>query len=119
MSGRGDVGRQGEQIAAEYLRARGYAVVDANWRGRGGELDVVATQNGQVVFVEVRSRSTTTGATAAESIGPDKQRRLLRAAEEYLARKEPNASARIDVITVLFRPGRTPDVQHIVNAVVP
>jgi putative endonuclease len=117
VSARGEVGRLGERLASDYLRARGYAVVDANWRGRGGELDLVATQNGQVVFVEVRSRSTTTGMTAAESIGPDKQRRLLRAAEEYLSRKAPNASARIDVITVFLGPGRAPEVQHIVGAV--
>lgn len=117
MSARGEVGRLGEQIAADYLRARGYQVVEANWRGRGGELDLVAINNGTVVLVEVRSRSTTTGSTAVESVGRDKQRRLLRAAEEYLARYAPNAPARIDVITVYLAPGRAPAVAHIAGAV--
>jgi putative endonuclease len=117
VSSRGEVGRRGEQIAADYLRARGYAVVTTNWRSRFGELDLVATYRGQVVFVEVRSRSTATVATAEESVGPDKQRRLLRMAESYLQQHAPNASARIDVVTVYFAAGQAPAVRHIVGAV--
>ena len=62
----------------------------AQWfnRTRHGELDLIATQGGQVVFVEVRSRSTATGGTAEESIGPDKQRRLRRMASQYLQQHE-------------------------------
>ncbi len=117
MTTRRQVGQSGEQIAADYLRARGYQIVATNWRTRFGELDVIARHGGTLVFVEVRSRSTSTGATAAESVGPDKQRRLLRMAEQYLAEHAPRANARIDVVTVSFMPGRPPDVAHIPGAV--
>lgn len=117
MSARGDTGRRGEQLAEQYLSARGYTVVARNWRTRWGELDLVATHRGQVVFVEVRTRSTESGATAEESVGPDKQRRLLRMAESYLQQHAPNASARIDVVAVYVRPGQSPAVKHIVGAV--
>ena len=117
MSTRRQVGQDGEAIAAEYLRRRGYRILAANWRTRFGELDLVASQNGTVVFVEVRSRSTATGATAEESVGPDKQRRLLRMAEQYLATEAPEANARIDVVTVFFAAGSAPEVRHIVGAV--
>jgi putative endonuclease len=117
LTSRRQVGQSGEQIAADYLRARGYQIVATNWRTRLGELDVIARQGSTLVFVEVRSRSTPTGGTAEESVGPDKQRRLLRVAEQYLAEHAPGANARIDVVAVSFIPGRPPDVTHIPGAV--
>ena len=112
-----DRGQRGEDLAAAWYRDHGYAVVARNWRTRWGELDLIATQRGQIVFVEVRSRSTATGGTAEESVGPDKQRRLLRMAESYLQQHAPDASARIDVVTVYFPHGRAPEIHHIPGAV--
>lgn len=113
---RRSTGRAGERIAAEYLAHRGLRIVDANWRTRFGELDLVAWDRDTLVFVEVRSRSGTQLGTAGESIGPDKQRRLRMMAEQYLQRHAPTAHARIDVVTVLFGSG-PPRVEHLVGAV--
>jgi len=91
--------------------------VAANWRTRFGELDLVARQRDTLVFVEVRTRTGTALGTAAESVGPAKQRQLRLMAEQYLQRHAPDASARIDVVTVFLPPNGPPRIEHIEGAV--
>lgn len=114
---RGATGRAGEQAAVDYLRQRGLRIVATNWRTRHGEIDVVAEHGGTIVFVEVRTRTSDRFATAAESVGPRKQRKLVQMAEQFLQEHAPGAAARIDVVTVLAAPGRPPRIDHLIGAV--
>jgi len=92
-------GRRGESAAAAYLQARGYLVLARNWRCAGGEIDIVARCQNQIVFIEVRQRAT--AEAAFESITPRKRQRVLRAVETWLAQNEALDSPwRIDVIAV-------------------
>jgi putative endonuclease len=91
--------------------------VAANWRTRFGELDLIARQGSTLVFVEVRTRTVSGLGTAGESVGPAKQRQLRLMAEQYLQRHAPEASARIDVVTIFLPPGGSPEIDHIVGAV--
>jgi putative endonuclease len=104
-------------VAAEFLARRGYRLLTANWRTRFGELDLIAREGDTLVFVEVRTRSGTSLGTAAESVGPAKQRQLRLMAEQYLQRHAPDASARIDVVTVFLPASGAPRIEHIVGAV--
>lgn len=100
-SRRGTLGRFGEVVAEGYLRRQGYELVARNWRCRQGEIDLVARQGGDWVFVEVRTRRSATCGTAAESVTPAKQRRLVRLAQAFLqAEGLEDVSWRIDVVTV-------------------
>jgi putative endonuclease len=105
-------GRAGEALAVEHLRAIGYTIVATNWRTRFGEIDVVARDRDTVVVVEVRSRRSAAFGTAADSVDPRKQRRLVRMAEAYLQQHAPRANARIDVVTV--DGGR---LEHLIGAI--
>ncbi|MBN7795366.1 YraN family protein [Parahaliea mediterranea] len=89
-----------EELAAQWLRARGWEIVARNVRFRGGELDIVALDGGHLVFVEVRQRSNPRYTGAAASVGRDKQRRLVRAASLFLQRhpRWANRPCRFDVI---------------------
>ena len=69
------------------------------------------------MFIEVRTRTGVGLGTAAESVGPAKQRRLRLIAEQYLQRHAPAASGRIDVVTVFLPPGGPARIEHIVGAV--
>ncbi|MGB9723808.1 MAG: YraN family protein [Chloroflexia bacterium] len=105
------LGRLGEAAAEAFLLQQGYEIVERNWRCRQGELDLVGRQGGDWVFIEVRSRRSSTCGSAEESVTPAKQRRLLGLAEAYLqAHGLEGVSWRIDVVAVevdrIGRPAR-------------
>ena len=79
------LGARGEQLAADWYTARGYQVVARNWRCREGELDLVVARDGELVFCEVKSRSSDRFGTPAEAVTPAKQRRLRVLAARFLA----------------------------------
>jgi putative endonuclease len=117
MDRRKQTGRQGEEIAASYLTAKGYTIIQRNWRCALGELDIVMEDGPILVFVEVRTRKGQRFGSAEESITPAKQSRLIELAQTYLQeRGTPYPSWRIDVATVQLGPGG-PQVNHIKNAI--
>jgi putative endonuclease len=96
------LGAAGEEQAAAWYRAHGYAVLHRNWRCREGELDLVARRGGELVFVEVKTRRTDRFGTPAEAVTRDKQRRLRALARAYLVSTDARAaSLRFDVVSIL------------------
>lgn len=97
-------GKRAEDAAVEALQKAGYTVLDRNWRCANGEIDIVAKQGGEIVFVEVRSRvdGTRDGIEAAlESVGRGKQTRLIRLVQTYIDSHDlGDAPCRIDVVAV-------------------
>lgn len=97
----GSLGRFGEAWAAGHLHRLGYRVVDRNVRFRGGELDIVAYEGGDLVFVEVKCRRSGRYGSPEESISPRRYDRLARAAGEYIAQKELHGSnVRLDLVAL-------------------
>jgi putative endonuclease len=96
------LGRAAEAAAARHLELRGYRILAANFRARGGELDLVAIDGVALAIVEVRYRASDRCGGAAASITHDKRRRIVRAARELLATNPPLAKlpARFDVVEV-------------------
>ncbi len=109
----------GENWAAAYLQAQGYALRARNWRHDHGELDIVAERDAVIVFVEVRTRQTERFGRAEESITPRKRARLIATAQAYLdAHGLQDAQWQIDVIAIHAPPdGSTPHIQHIPCAI--
>jgi len=99
------LGDLGEQAAEDLLAARGYRIVARKHRCPRGEVDLIAEQGDLLVFVEVRTRATALFGAPEETVGPAKQRRLVRAALDFLARwRGPPRGARFDVIAVVDHP---------------
>jgi putative endonuclease len=104
------LGPQGEQVAAEHLESRGYAIVDRNFRTRYGELDLVAVGSDALVFCEVKARMARPPPRAfppLSSVGQGKQRQVRRMARQWLAERGgvcPGRPAllRFDAIGVTF-----------------
>jgi len=93
------IGDRGEQAAARFLQGQGWQVVVQNFRGRRGEVDIIALDGDTWVFIEVKTRNTSRFGTGRESVDVRKQRRIAAAAEEFLARRGAlDAKARFDVI---------------------
>src|SRR6202035_5508011 len=91
--GRRALGTAGEDRAEAWYRAQGYDVLDRNWRGRDGELDLVLGLRRTVVFCEVKARSGTAFGVPAEAVSPTKQARIRRLAARWL-RERPDGPAR-------------------------
>ena len=109
-----DLGRRGEDCAAEYLARAGYTMVERNWRCGQGEIDLIVAKDGDIVFVEVKTRSGTGFGHPFEAITVAKLARLRRLAGAWCAQVEPRARhIRIDVIAVIARPGQPPVVEHL------
>lgn len=112
------LGDFGERLAAAHLEARGYRIVDRNFRCRQGEVDIIAENGGCLAFVEVRTRRGDSMGTAVESLTPLKGARLHAVAETYCQRNsDAPEERRVDVIAVDLSPdGRLLGIQHIENA---
>ena len=78
-------GHDAEAVAADYLRERGYAVMEQNWRTRYCEIDIVTTKGGTLYFVEVKARSTARQGSGLDYITPKKLRQMSFAAELWVA----------------------------------
>ena len=105
----------GEEIAAEFLRAKKFVIIESNFRTRGGEIDLVARDpNGELVFVEVKTYASDSLTPLEEAIPRWKQRKLIRTARHYLDTiKDQNA--RFDVLAIT-RKGSSADIEHFKNA---
>jgi putative endonuclease len=121
---RQSLGRQGENIAAEYLEGLGHELVARNWRTRAGELDIVVRDGDWLVFVEVRTRRAAGGGrppamgSPEESVTPRKQMRLVAMSEAYLFELPWNGPWRIDVIALeLWPDGSIARLNHLRDAV--
>jgi putative endonuclease len=96
-----DVGQRGEDAAARLLVDRGYEILHRNWRCRLGEFDIIALDGSTLVICEVKTRRSAFAGTAAEAVGPEKRRRLIRLATAYiLATRSSDVSIRFDVIAI-------------------
>jgi len=80
-----EAGKLGEELAAEELQRRGYAILARRYRTRYGEIDIVAQDGDTVVFVEVKARRSDRFGSAAESVTGWKQRRIAAMAVDYLS----------------------------------
>ena len=99
-------GAQAEALAATFLERRGLKVLARNYRCRMGEIDLVAQDGATVVFVEVRSRTSSAFGGARASITSAKRQRLLKAARHYLSRLGTLPRCRFDALLVEGDPPR-------------
>lgn len=111
-------GAWGEAAARGYLTRAGYRIVDCNFRTRFGEIDIIAQAGEYLVFVEVKTRKNACFAAAREYVTPQKQARILAAAEEWLQGHPVTLQPRFDVIEVYGEEGAPlpPRINHLENA---
>ena len=95
------IGRDGEEIAAEYLRNNGYRIVEKNYRNRFGEIDVIAKDGNTLVFVEVKTRNTPSYGPPSSAVDSKKQQRIGKVAVTYLTKKGlTQHPIRFDVVSI-------------------
>jgi putative endonuclease len=109
------VGGYGERLAGRYLVSQGLVLLDRNWRCPAGELDLIARDGADVVFVEVKTRRSVRFGQPVEAVVPSKARRLRKLGAQWLSANGAGyGEVRFDVVSVLL--GRTVAVQHLRGA---
>lgn len=139
MAAKDDLGRRGEELAAQFLGDAGYTIIDRNWRCARGEIDLVARDGNDTVFIEVKTRSSTAFGHPFEAITVQKLARLRRLAHAWCEahpqgsgsvhvgpplsdsklagsanrRELRNRAIRIDAISVIAATGCEPTIEHL------
>jgi putative endonuclease len=109
-------GVSGETTAAQYLQRQGFRILKQNYRYERGEIDIVAEDKNELVFVEVKARHSNAYGTPEEAVTPKKQQQIRSVAEGYLAEHNGNERVcRFDVIAIDWRGNQT-DIRHYRNA---
>ncbi|MBS1616663.1 MAG: YraN family protein [Bacteroidetes bacterium] len=116
MGKHNETGRLGEQIAAEYLAAKGWNILHRNWRSAHRELDLIALDEQELVFIEIKTRSGTAFGFPEEAVSPPKQAHLRAAAEDFLEQNPEFTQARFDVVSILLHGNIVHEILHLRDA---
>ena len=115
---RRDTGILGEKLAQDFLRKRGFRILETNYRCPEGEIDIIAQDKDCLVFVEVRTKASHNFGTPEESITRAKEKRMIAAAQRYRqAQNNPLPLWRIDFVAVELERGKPIRIELIENAV--
>lgn len=117
MYRRHETGRVGEEVACDYVKKLGYEIIEKNYRNKMGEIDIIAKDKNEIIFIEVKTRCQKKYGSPSEAVDRRKKRHIYHVAEFYLIiNKLENAFCRIDVIEVYFKDEKIL-VNHIKNSV--
>lgn len=100
MASHNDIGKMGEHLAQQYLRDHGYAILETNWRMGKLEADIIAYKEGLVVFVEVKTRSSSLFGEPESFVDYKKQRAYVKMANAYVRMRRRSEEVRCDVIAI-------------------
>lgn len=110
-------GKLGEDIAVSYLERKGYKILGRNYRFSKVELDVIAQKDNEVIFIEVKMRSSDQMAYPEQAVGKAKQHNIRRAAENYLLQNQIDLPVRFDIVAVVK--GQKFEIEHFEDAFYP
>ena len=114
MSNHIELGKQGESIAAEFLEAKGYRILDRNWRKQKGEIDIIAMYNGELVFIEVKTSANQWSIPDAK-VNAKKLKMLGDTAFAYMEDQGYNWSFRIDIVSIIISKDQPVRIEHYEN----
>lgn len=113
-------GQKGEQIAAELLEKKGFKIIQRNWKMGHLEMDIIAGNQTELVFAEVKTRTSTFRGRPEEAVDILKQRRMVAAANAYIKYYREERKLRFDIIGILMNKlGEIVEITHLENAFQP
>ena len=118
MAKHNQLGEKGEQRAKIYLENLGYKIIAINWRERKFEIDIIAIDKSELVFVEVKTRSTDVFGEPEEAVTSKKQEHLIKGADFYIQENEVDYESRFDVVSIILNSNQE-KIKHFKNAFYP
>jgi len=110
-----DTGARGEQLAADFLKTKGFEIVARNYRHRRAEIDLIAKRGNWLIFVEVKTRTSISYGYPEEFVDDQKARLIFQAAEEYIYSTDWQGHIRFDIVSV--RMSLPPEIVHFEDAI--
>lgn len=115
MAEHNETGSKGEELATIFLKEKGYTILETNWRFKNLEADIIATIDKTLVVAEVKTRRSNYFGEPESFVNKQKQRNLIKAANEYVQSKSINLEVRFDIISIIIGSNKSV-VNHITDA---
>lgn len=115
MAQHNELGKRGEDLAEAYLIENGYRIIQRNGIYNKNEVDIIASNSEFIIFVEVKTRSTSYWGDPKEAVSAMKIKRIVTAADHYLNENDINKPVRFDVIAIVINKNHM-DIEHIEDA---
>ena len=115
MSDKIKKGAEGEDLAADFLTQKGYAIRERNYRHKKSEIDLIVSRDRWLVFVEVKFRSSTAFGYPEEFVDYQKKRMIFQGALHYMYEKNWQGNVRYDIVAINLVHG-TPEIHHLEDA---
>ena len=112
------LGKKGEELAAQFLEKLGYQIIAMNWHEKKFEIDIIAQEQNQLVFVEVKTRTTDYFGSPVEAVTPAKQKHLVEGANYFIEKQNIDLECRFDVIAVILNNNQQ-KIEHFKDAFYP
>lgn len=104
MAQHNELGKQGESMAVQYLVEHGFAILKTNWRRGKYEVDIVAYQEGLIVFCEVKTRSSAEHGNPEDFVDRKKQQAYIRMANAFVIENQREEEVRFDIFSIIITP---------------
>mgnify|MGYP001019730273 CR=1 FL=1 len=115
MAEHNELGKLGEEMAADYLQKQGYSILQTNFVFQKAEIDIIALKESVLAAVEVKTRSSAEFGLPQEFVKPKKIQLLVKAINEYIIQNDLDVEARFDIISVC-KNGNGFDIEHLEDA---
>ncbi|KAF2515456.1 YraN family protein [Flavobacterium salilacus subsp. salilacus] len=115
MAEHNELGKLGEEMAAEYLQKNGYDILETNWVFQKAEIDILARKNDILAVIEVKTRSTLDFGLPQDFVKPKKIQLLVKAVNEYVTQNDLDVEVRFDIIAI-HKNKDTFETEHLENA---
>lgn len=112
------LGKKGEELATNFLKKLGYKIIAVNWQEKKFEIDIIAQDQNQLVFVEVKTRATDFFGSPAEAVTHAKQNHLVEGVNYYIEKNEIDLECRFDVIAIVLNNNHQ-KIEHFKDAFYP
>lgn len=115
MAAHNELGKWGEDKASEFLQRNGYKIIERDWKSGRRDIDIIATDGKDVIFVEVKTRRNRLFGNPEEAVDYRKLQSLRLAINHYIKYRRINFNVRFDIISVVGMIGQEPEINHIIG----
>jgi putative endonuclease len=115
MAEHNEIGTKGESLAVVFLKEKGYTILETNWRYKNLEADIIATNNNQLIVVEVKTRKSNYFGEPESFVDKQKQKNIIRAANAYILQHNLNLDVRFDIVSIIIGSSKQ-QINHIEDA---